>query len=86
MKTLKLLSALVAVGIVGSPAAAQMTNSMGNMGSAPMAKGTMPSKMPMHQMMGPKMKMCHKMTHRQMMHNRQCMRMMKQHRIMNHHM
>ena len=60
MKTLKLLAALVAVGIVGSPAAAQMTNSMGNMGSAPMANGTMDKKMPMHHMMGSKMKMCHK--------------------------
>lgn len=45
MKTFKMLAALAIIGILGSPAAAQMTNSMGNsmgnMGTTPMGKGTM---------------------------------------------
>ena len=48
MKTFKMLAALAVIGTLGSPAAAQMTNSMGNsmgnMGTTPMGKGTMPDR------------------------------------------
>lgn len=87
MRTLSLSAVLVAVGLVATPASAQMTNSMGNMGSAPMATKTMAHTMPMHHRMWPKMRMCHRMSHRQLMHNRQCRMMMMNHkRMMHHHM
>ncbi|GAC1574828.1 MAG: hypothetical protein NVS3B5_05370 [Sphingomicrobium sp.] len=48
MKAFNLMVALALIGTLGSPAAAQMANSMGNsmgnMGTAPMPKGTMPDR------------------------------------------
>lgn len=96
MKTLKLIVGLGLIGALASPAGAQMANSMGNSmgsmgntGSAPMAKGSMSNgmssehqKMPMHPKMGSKMATCHRMSHHQMMHNRKCAMMMKHHRMM----
>jgi|GEM_PF-2508961 len=100
MRTLKLIAGLALIGALASPAGAQMANSMGNskgsmgnMGSAPMAKGSMSDgmssehqKMPMHPKMGAKMAMCHRMSHHQMMHNRKCAMMMKHHRMTKHDM
>ena len=99
MITIKLLAAIAALGLVATPSAAQMTNSMGNsmgnMGDGSMMKGSMDKNMsgkaqmmPMnHKGMSKKtIAACHKMSHARMMKSHMCRGMMKHGKMMKHAM